>query len=50
VITKEMRQGLYPQRTNSSSQARVAAPSLIMLHGYCVTVNPWLASSVSAVN
>jgi len=38
AITKEMRQGVAP-RVNVTT--RRAAPTLMLVHGYCANVNPW---------
>jgi hypothetical protein len=38
-ITKEMRQGVAPRSRNITSSK--AAPTLMLVHGYCANVNPW---------
>jgi len=38
-ITKQMREGVRPALNASAA----AAPSLILVHGYCANVNPWLS-------
>jgi hypothetical protein len=41
-ITKEMTQGVFPKELliqNANKSA--AAPTLLLLHGYCSSVNPW---------
>jgi len=44
-ITKEMRQGVFPQELKAKFAAMnttaTAAPTLLMVHGYCADVNPW---------
>jgi hypothetical protein len=49
VITKEMREGVNPLKKAHSS-SRSVAPTLMMLHGYCVTENPWLISASNFTN
>jgi pimeloyl-ACP methyl ester carboxylesterase len=39
-ITKEMKTGVFPRELITSNAT--AAPTLMLLHGYCSDVNPWL--------
>jgi len=40
-ITKEMKQGVMPKDLFNNTKTDKAAPSLILIHGYCADVNPW---------
>jgi len=43
-ITKEMRQGAFPKELEEkyAMNKSAAAPTLVLVHGYCTDVNPWI--------
>jgi len=43
VVTKEMTQGVFPAELLNRTRA-AAAPTLVLVHGYCAATNPWNAS------
>jgi len=47
TITKKMREGAKPDITFNVS---AAAPNLMLVHGYCANVNPWLSEKNDFTN
>jgi len=41
TITKEMRNGVAPILAPKARNTTAAAPTLLMVHGYCASENPW---------